>query len=160
MSANRWRRALASAGKAALASRGAGGARCKLTSAQLRELEAVLDAGPAAGAGRISPGRWPGSASWCASGPGSSTRWPGWLIATRPGDRPRLIYRLHLDRGSGKHYRQGFAETGCARLLDSAHQQLTGPIVLVWDDLPTHASRAMRRLIAARWWLTVFRLPA
>ena len=48
MSANRWRRALAGGGKAALASKGAGGARCKLSPAQLRELEAVLDAGPAA----------------------------------------------------------------------------------------------------------------
>jgi len=48
MSANRWRRALAAGGRAALASRGAGGARCKLSPAQLAELEAVLDAGPAA----------------------------------------------------------------------------------------------------------------
>src|ERR1700741_3970995 len=46
MSANRWRRALAAGGKQALASRGAGGARCKLTPLQLRELEAVLEAGP------------------------------------------------------------------------------------------------------------------
>ena len=48
MSANRWRRALAAGGRAALASRGAGGARCKLSPAQLGELAAVLDAGPAA----------------------------------------------------------------------------------------------------------------
>lgn len=48
MSANRWRRALAAGGKRALASEGAGGARCKVSPAQLRELEAVLDAGPAA----------------------------------------------------------------------------------------------------------------
>jgi transposase len=48
MSANRWRRALAAGGRAALASKGAGGARCKLTPAEVRELEAVLDAGPAA----------------------------------------------------------------------------------------------------------------
>ncbi len=47
MSANRWRRALAAGGQAALASKGAAGARCKLTPAQLRELETVLDAGPA-----------------------------------------------------------------------------------------------------------------
>lgn len=46
MSANRWRRELAAGGRAALASMGAGGARCKLTPGQLRELEAVLDAGP------------------------------------------------------------------------------------------------------------------
>jgi putative transposase len=48
MSANRWRRALATGGRAALASKGAGGARCKLTPAQLDELEAVPDDGPAA----------------------------------------------------------------------------------------------------------------
>ena len=48
MSVNRWRRALAGGGRAALASKGAGGARCKLTPVQLDELEAVLAAGPAA----------------------------------------------------------------------------------------------------------------
>src|SRR6266478_8658581 len=48
MSANRWRRALAAGGREALASKGAGGAQCKLAPAQLAELEAVLDAGPAA----------------------------------------------------------------------------------------------------------------
>jgi transposase len=48
MSVNRWRRALAAGGRAALASRGAGGAKCKLSPAQLGELEALLDAGPAA----------------------------------------------------------------------------------------------------------------
>jgi len=48
MSANRWRRALAAGGRAALASKGPGGGPCKLTPAQVRELEAVLAAGPAA----------------------------------------------------------------------------------------------------------------
>jgi transposase len=48
MSANRWRRALAAGGRPALATKGAGGARCKLTPAQVAELEEVLDAGPAA----------------------------------------------------------------------------------------------------------------
>jgi transposase len=48
MSANRWRRALAAGGRAALASKGAAGAQCKLTPAQQGELEAVLEAGPAA----------------------------------------------------------------------------------------------------------------
>ena len=47
MSVNRWRRSLAAGGRAALASKGAGGARCKLGTAQVRELDAVLDAGPA-----------------------------------------------------------------------------------------------------------------
>ena len=48
MSANRWRRALAAGGRDALASKGAGGAKCKLSPAQVTELEAVLDEGPAA----------------------------------------------------------------------------------------------------------------
>jgi transposase len=48
MSANRWRRALAAGGRPALASKGAGGAHCKLTPAQLEELQVLLDAGPAA----------------------------------------------------------------------------------------------------------------
>ena len=48
MSANRWRRALAAGGRAALASKGPGGGPCKLSPAQVRELQAVLEAGPAA----------------------------------------------------------------------------------------------------------------
>ena len=39
-------------------------------------------------------------------------------------------------------------EADYARLLDAAHQQLGGPLVLVWDNLNTHVSRAMRELIA------------
>ena len=48
MSVNRWRRALAAGGREALASKGAGGAKCKLTETQVAELEEVLDAGPGA----------------------------------------------------------------------------------------------------------------
>ena len=48
MSANRWRRALAAGGRAALASRGAGGAKCKLPGA-------AAGAGDAAGCG---PAAW------------------------------------------------------------------------------------------------------
>jgi len=80
------------------------------------------------------------------------------LIATRPGSRPRLIYRTHRARRADK--RKGFTETDYARFLDAAHQQLDGPVVLVWDGLNTHTSRAMRELIAARPWLTVYQLPA
>jgi len=53
------------------------------------------------------------------------------LIATRPGHRPRLIYRTHRARRGDK--RKGFTETDYARFLDAAHQQLHGPVVLVWD---------------------------
>jgi transposase len=48
MSANRWRRALAAGGREALAPKGAGGARGKLSPSRLADLEAELDAGPAA----------------------------------------------------------------------------------------------------------------
>jgi putative transposase len=80
------------------------------------------------------------------------------LIAVRPGQRPRLIFWTHRARRGDK--RKGLTETYYARFLDGAHQQLGGPVVLVWDGLNTHTSRAMRELIAARDWLTVFQLPA
>ncbi len=78
MSANRWRRSLAAGGRDALASRGAGGAKCKLTPAQVAELEEMLDAGRRSPGMRTSAGRWPGSRSRYGSGSGWSTRWPGW----------------------------------------------------------------------------------
>jgi transposase len=81
------------------------------------------------------------------------------LIATRPGHQARLIYRTHLG-GRRDDRRKGFTEADYARLLDAAHQQLNGPVVLVWDNLNTHTSRAMRELIAARPWLRVYQLPA
>ena len=82
------------------------------------------------------------------------------LLATKPGQRPRLIYRTHRGRrGARTGRRKGFTETDYAALLDAAHSQLGGPIVLVWDNLNTHTSAAMAELIAARPWLTVFRLP-
>ena len=81
------------------------------------------------------------------------------LVATKPGHRPRLIYRTHSSRRRGVGRRKGFTEADYARLLDAAHQQLADPIVLVWDNLNTHVSAAMAEIIAARPWLTVFRLP-
>jgi putative transposase len=81
------------------------------------------------------------------------------LIAIKPGRRPRLIYRVHKNRRRRNDKRKGFTETDFARLLDAAHQQLGGPIVLVWGNLNAHVSGAMMGLIAARDWLTVYRLP-
>ena len=66
-----------------------------------------------------------------------------------------VYMRVQFDR-----QRKSFIETDYARLLDAAHQKLNGAIVLIWDNLPTHVSWKMRRLIAARSWLTVFQLPA
>uniref|UniRef100_UPI003FD7995A IS630 family transposase n=1 Tax=Streptomyces luteireticuli TaxID=173858 RepID=UPI003FD7995A len=250
MSANRWRRALAVGGRQALASKGPGGARCRLTPGQLRELEGLLDAGPAAhgwaedqcwtlariaevirkefGVGYTLAGadlllhrigwsvqmparraaerdeakiaqwkdeQWPvikGTAAdlgaWLCfeDEAGQGLRPPKgrtWgrkghtpvvrvtaagtrrvsmaaLVCTKPGQRPRLIYRTLVDRGPRRGRRKGFDETDYARLLDAAHQQLGGPVVLVWDNLNTHVSARMRQLIAQRSWLTVYQLPA
>ena len=81
------------------------------------------------------------------------------LIAIKPGHRPRLIYRVHHARRRGKDQRKGFTEADYARLLDAAHQQLTGPLVVVWDNSNTHVSAAMTALAGARDWLTIFQLP-
>jgi hypothetical protein len=68
------------------------------------------------------------------------------LIAVKAGQRPRLTYRVHAARRGDQ--RKGFTEAGYARLLDAAHQQLGGPLVLVWDNLNTHVSKVMGRLVA------------
>jgi len=81
------------------------------------------------------------------------------LICVKPGCRPRLIYRVHRRRARSRDRRKGFTEADYARLLDAAHQQLGGPLVVVWDNLNTHVSRAMGELVATRDWLTVFQLP-
>ena len=67
---------------------------------------------------------------------------------------------MRAGRGKRRDPRKGFTETDYARLLDAAHQQLGGPLVVIWDGLNTHVSAAMAELVAARPWLTVFRLPA
>jgi hypothetical protein len=81
------------------------------------------------------------------------------LIAVKPGQRPRLIYRVHRSRRPRGGKRNGFTEAGYARLPDDAHQQPGGPLVAVWDNLNTHVSAAMGELVAARDWLTVVQLP-
>lgn len=55
---------------------------------------------------------------------------------------------------------KGSGRVNLAGMIDAAHQQLGGPIVLVWDNDTAHKDAAMKKLIAARAWLTVFYLPA
>jgi DDE superfamily endonuclease len=92
------------------------------------------------------------------SGKGSGRVSVAGLVCVRPGHRSRLIYRTRIHRGR-RGERRSFAEADYAALLDAAHQQLGGPIVVIWDNLNTHRSAAMRELIAARDWLHVIRLP-
>jgi putative transposase len=93
----------------------------------------------------------------CAKGSGRVSL--AGLMCSRPGHDPRLIYRTIVHHGR-KDEPKGFTEADYAQLLDAAHQQLGGPIVVVWDNLNAHVSTRMRRYIAARTWLTVFQLPA
>jgi len=79
------------------------------------------------------------------------------LLATQPAYRPRLIHRTHRGRRGSR--RTGCTEADYAALLDAAHQQLGGPIVLVWRQLNTHVSAAVAEIVTARPWLTVYRLP-
>ena len=81
------------------------------------------------------------------------------LICCKPGTRTRLIYRTQVRRGQPGEMK-GFGTRAFGALLDAAHHQLGGTIVLVWDNDRRHLSRAMRAAIAARGtWLTVFHLP-
>jgi transposase len=247
MSANRWRRVLAEGGRAALASTGAGGARCRLTPAQLAELAALLDAGPGAWgwadqcwtlpritavvrdrfgvdytlAGldlllhrlgwsvqvptrqaaecdeeQIAAWReeiWPqikrprrtwapgessqtspatglqaaqgthlGSAGSHPGGPGDRRQQPAAVGGRAAGDQARAPAPAdlpHPPRPARQRAAQGFHRGRLRRPARAAHRQLGGPLVLVWDNWNTHVSAAMAAMIAARPWLTVFRLP-
>jgi putative transposase len=66
---------------------------------------------------------------------------------------------MHRGRRRGGKLRKGFTETDYAQFFDAAHQQLAGPLVVVWDNSSTHVSAAMAGLAEARDWLTIFQLP-
>jgi len=80
------------------------------------------------------------------------------LTCYKPGERSRLIYRPRRDDGR-RDGRKSFAWTDYRDLLITAHQQLGGPIVLIWDNLNVHLAAGMRQFIAGRDWLTVYQLP-
>ncbi|MGW0530544.1 transposase, partial [Streptomyces sp. NPDC003032] len=80
------------------------------------------------------------------------------LACYKAGAFSRLIYRPCPDaRPDG---RKSFSWKDYRDLIQTAHQQLGGPIVLVWDNLNTHLTAGMLRYIADRDWLTVFQLPS
>ncbi|GGN40245.1 hypothetical protein GCM10011578_087520 [Streptomyces fuscichromogenes] len=82
------------------------------------------------------------------------------LVCHSPGQHIRLILRMLVHHGR-KGERKGLREKDYfAALLDAAHQQLGGPVVLVWDNYPHHVDATMRELIEARKRLTDFRFPS
>jgi hypothetical protein len=94
------------------------------------------------------------------SGKGSGRVSVAGLACYKPGARSRLFYRVRTHRGR-KGERRSMSEADYASLVTAAHNQLHAPIILVWDNLNTHISAAMRAFIAAHPdWLTEARLPA
>ncbi|MEX5638194.1 transposase [Parafrankia sp. FMc2] len=94
------------------------------------------------------------------SGKGSGRVSMAALVCYRPGQRPRMFYRVLTHHGR-KGERRSFSEDDYATLIAAAHHQLRAPLILCWDNLNTHRSAAMRVYLTrhARW-LTVIPLPA
>lgn len=65
------------------------------------------------------------------------------MTCCKAGEPSRLIHRPCPDvRPDG---RKSFSRKDYRGLIQTAHQQLGGPIVLVWDNLNTHLTAGMRR---------------
>jgi hypothetical protein len=93
------------------------------------------------------------------SGKGSGRVSTAGLIATRPGLRTRLFFRIHIYHGR-RSEPKGLSEADYMRLLCAVHAQLRAPLVVVWDNLNHHVSAVMRAFVDAHDWLTVVQLPA
>ena len=94
------------------------------------------------------------------SGKGSGRVSVAGLTCYKPGARSRLFYRVRTHRGR-KGERRSMSEADYASLVTAAHHQLHAPVILIWDNLNTHLSAAMRAFIEAHPdWLTEARLPA
>lgn len=82
------------------------------------------------------------------------------LVCYKPGERSRLIYRLHLYSGR-KGESKTFGWMDYRDLILSAHAQLGAPIVLIWDNLNLHLVPGMKTFAAEHAdWLTVVQFPA
>jgi DDE superfamily endonuclease len=94
------------------------------------------------------------------SGKGSGRVSVAGLVCLRPGARGHLFYRIRVHRGR-KGERRSMSEADYAGLITAAHHQLHAPVILIWDNLNTHISAAMRGFTEShRDWLTVVQLPS
>ena len=94
------------------------------------------------------------------SGKGSGRVPVAGLVCLKPGARGHLFYKVRIHRGR-KGERRSMSEADYAGLIAAAHHQLHAPVILIWDNLNTHISAAMRLFLDAHHdWLTVIRLPA
>jgi hypothetical protein len=94
------------------------------------------------------------------SGKGSGRVSVAGLVCLKPGARGHLFYRIRIHRGR-KGERRSLSEADYADLIAAAHNQLHAPVIVIWDNLTTHVSAAMRTFTGAHPdWLTVIQLPA
>jgi transposase len=94
------------------------------------------------------------------SGKGSGRVSVAGLACLKAGSPARFFFRLRLHRGR-KGERRSLSEKDYAQLVTAAHRTLGAPVILIWDNLNTHRSKAMRAFTAAHPdWLTVVQLPA
>ena len=94
------------------------------------------------------------------SGKGSGRVSVAGLVCLKPGTRSHLFYRIRVHRGR-KGERRSMSEADYAGLITAAHYQLHAPVILIWDNLNTHISAAMRGFTEShRDWLTVVQLPS
>ena len=82
------------------------------------------------------------------SGKGSGRVSVAGLACLKPGARGHLFYRIRVHRGR-KGERRSMSEADYAGLITAAHHQLHAPVILIWDNLNTHISAAMRAFTEA-----------
>jgi len=93
------------------------------------------------------------------SGKGSGKVSVAGLACYKPGAQPACSTRARTHDGR-KGESRSMSEADYASLVTAAHNQLHAPVILIWDNLNTHVSAAMRAFIAAHPdWLTEARLP-
>ncbi|MEU4970700.1 transposase [Streptomyces smyrnaeus] len=80
------------------------------------------------------------------------------LTCYKAGERSRLIYRPRKD-DDRRDGRKSFSWRDYRDPLIAVHQQLGGPIVVVWDNLNVHKAGGLREFAASRDWLTIYYLP-
>ena len=94
------------------------------------------------------------------SGRGSGRISVAGLACLKAGQPGRFFYRMH-DHRLRPGTRRAMTEADYASLITAAHRYLNAPVIVIWDNLPTHLSCKMQAFTTGHPdWLTVFRLPA
>jgi DDE superfamily endonuclease len=94
------------------------------------------------------------------SGRGSGRVSVAGLVCLKAEARSHLFYRMRVHRGR-KGERRSMSEADYAGLITTAHHQLQGPLIVIWDNLNTHVSAVMCEFTGSHPdWLTVIQLPA